>query len=399
MSLTITSSEELAQIFIENLINNTSKITKVSDGSIVGAIAQANGKLANLILKDISIIQSGLFVDTATGDALDEYAKREGFPSRFGPNGSSTFIRLVGAPGTTYLSGTHFLTSSNGLLFTFSANVTIPSFGYIYARISSTTTGQNTNVPPLSITKISPSPVGHIYCINEYAAIGGQDSENDDNFRERLIKGANILSRDTLSFYEQLFMKFNNRVLRLVHLGTNSSSKVVLGIVCVDGGLLTSDELLDLTKKSEKYFSLRDYRPNGTTGDYGVLIQNMNFQAIDFDFRIKINTNFIQDDVRKDIQIALNKIYDYRFWDSNIVEWDDALQTVKSVDGVDYVNDEFFKINTQAKDLTLQAKYLPRVRSFVMRDLDNNILVDLSGNLNPTYFNNQPDSLFQTTIG
>jgi hypothetical protein len=269
----------------------------------------------------------------------------------------------------------------------------------LYCKVKSANQGASNNANPLSLNSVVPAPITHKYCINEYAAIGGQDNENDENFRRRLIKGANILSRGTLAFYEQLFMKINNRILRIFHLGIDVDYKIIIGIVCVDGGNLNDSELNDLMKKSEQFLSISEYKPNGNLGSYGFKLKNMEFQLLDFDFRVQINTSGITDVVRKNIQISLNKAIDYRFWNSTKVQWDDMLQIVKDVDFVDYVPDEYFQINSQKYDIIIPNKLLPRIRGFKMRDIDGNIIIDLSGLLNPIYFQNMPDTLFQQTIG
>jgi hypothetical protein len=41
---------------------------------------------------------------------------------------------------------------------------------------------------------------------------------------------------------------------------------------------------------------------------------------------------------------------------------------------------------------------LPRFRSFLMLDLDGNILSNVTGSLNPVYYPADPDSSYQQTI-
>jgi hypothetical protein len=93
---------ELKQIFLENFLNKTTKVSKVSNNSVINGTAYGVAKIAQKALKDIALIESHLFIDSATGDNLDLIASRLGISPRFGVSGSSTYVRLVADPGTLY---------------------------------------------------------------------------------------------------------------------------------------------------------------------------------------------------------------------------------------------------------------------------------------------------------
>lgn len=391
----ITTIEELKEMFTEIMLNKTDKISKASDGSVNNAIAFGNAKMAQKIQKDTAILESHLFPDSAYGKYLDDIARLNGISQRFGAKQSSTYIRIVGTPYTTYLPGTHVFSSTTGIDFELEKTTIIPTFGYTYAKVRSTTTGSSTNVDALTINKVSSPPDGHQYCINEYAAQYGSDVETDEFFRKRIKEGVNLLSRGTISTIEQVFMKINENVLKVFNGGFDGNSRVILTVLTQNGIDLNQSEIDDILVKSEKFLSLCDMRPTGIHGS-NVAIQNAQWQPVDLSMRLDLQANYTADEVRKDIQIRISKYLDYRYWKlGQRVEWDNILEIVKQTAGVRYVNDFYFFPN---RDIEIDNKKLPRIRGFQMLDLNGNIIQDLQGNLNQFYYPNQIDFSYQASV-
>jgi hypothetical protein len=391
----ITTETELKEILTEVLMNNTDRVSKISDHSVLSGLLYANAKIGKKALKDIALATSKLYPDDAYGTQLDEIASNHGISARFGASQSSVFLRIVADTGTTYLKNTHVFSGNHGLVFELDEDITIGVVGYTYAKVRSIDSGVKTKVDPLSINKVNPIPSGHKYVINEYAAFGGRDVEQDDVFRKRIKEGANILATGTLAQLEQIFIKINSNVLRVFYHGINSFGQPVIAICTQNGINLSSSELDEITLQAEQYLSLSDLRPFGTN-TYGLKLINISWFPIDMDFRVDISTSFNPDDVRKDIQIRLNKYVDYRFWKANQkVEWDDLLQIVKTTRGVKYCPDTTFFPN---KDIVIPRTQLPRLRGFIMRDLEGNIVVNIANTLNPTYFPNSPDLSLASTV-
>ena len=390
----IMTTQELKQIFLEILLNKTDKVNDIGAESVLNGIAFGCAKIAQKCLVNQSVVEGHLFPDTAYGEYLDNLAAIRGISPRFGACGSSTYIRLIADPGTYYDSSSVTFTSTNGVTFVMEEDVTIDINGYHYTKVHSNSNGALTNVDPLTINKINNKPDGHISVTNEYRAMGGRDNEPDNLFRQRIKDSVNVLSRATLSYLEQIFMKINNRVLKLYKGGIDVDGKLNLYVVSVDGSNFTQIEFDEIISKSSEYLSLVELL--NTTGDYTLKLNNIDWLPIDIQFRIDIDPSYNESSVRKQIQIQMSKLFDYRYWEyGDKVEWENLLYAAKSVEGVRYVPDANFYPNS---DINVPKYRLPRIRGFIMRDLDGNIIEDNNGVMSDVYYPNEMDLNLQYSV-
>lgn len=390
----ITPVEELKQIFLEIFLNKTDKVSDVSDDSVLNAIAYGNAKLTQRTLTNQAIIEGHIFPDSAYGEYLDNLAAIRGVAPRFGAVGSTTYVRVMADEGTSYIAGIHTFTSTSGIVFDLEESSVVGINGYAYLKVRSQQSGLNTNVDALSINKVSPIPQGHISVINEYAATGGSDQESDTLFRERIKTNMNQMSRTTLSYLEQVFMKINPRVLRLHKGGIDSDGKFNLIVVSVNGQNFTTAEFDEILSKSEEYLSLSELLREGS--GFALKLNNVDWLPVDIEFRADIDPAYDIDSVRRNIQIQMNKLFDYRFWKyGDKIEWENMLYAAKNVEGVRYVPDTHFY--PQA-DVNVPKYRLPRVRSFIMRDLDGNIIEDNNGVLSDVFYPNEEDRSYQESV-
>lgn len=390
----ITSVDELKQIFLEIFLNKTDKVSDVSDESVLNGIAYGCGKLAQRTLANQAVIEGHIFPDTAYGEYLDQLAVIRGVAPRFGAAVSSTYIRVVADEGTSYISGTHQFTSTSGIVFIPEDSLTVGVNGYAYLKVRSLQSGLSANVDALSINKVSPIPQGHINCTNEYAATGGRDQEDDDLFRQRIKENINQLSRTTLSYLEQVFMKINNNVLRLFKGGIDSDGRLNLIVVSVNGQNFSENEFNEILSRSEEFLSLSELLRTST--NYALKLNNVDWLTVDVEFRVDIDPAYDQDEVRKNIQIQMSKLFDYRFWKyGDKVEWENMLFAAKNVEGVRYVPDTHFFPHS---DINVPKYQLPRIRGFVLRDLDGNIIEDNGGVLSEFYYPNEIDESYSSSV-
>jgi len=396
------TSIERQLLFIETLINlsvnedGSSKISKVSNNSVLSGVAGGVAKVSGKAEKDIVLAVSQLFPDNAYGIQLDQVALNFGIGSRLQALGSSTYIRLVADPGTQYIANTHYFTADNGIRFELEENITVGVIGFNYAKIRSLTTGFSTNVDPLSVSKCSPQPSGHINCVNEYIATGGRDIESDEIFRARIKDGPNFSAKGTISMLEQVFIKINTKVLKVFHLGAHRDGKTVLAIVTQNGVNLNQSELNELLTRSLPYFNLNEHRPFGT--DFiGIRLVNLEYQPIDVSLRVQLDDSFNPDEIRKQMQISMSKYLDFRYFDTykNQLQWDKLLQICQNIPGVIYVPDQYFYPRT---DLTIDTFMLPRLRSFLLLNLEGQVIANYNNTLSPVYYPNVVDESFHATI-
>ena len=389
-SATITN---LKNLFIEMFLDKTAKVSNVADGSVVNATAFGVAKVAQKAMKDIAIKEAQIFPDTATGVYLDKAAALYGVSPRKGALGSSTYIRVSADPGTVYDTTVTFV-SKNGIRFQVDESFTVGESGYGYVKVRSVNAGYTTNVAPNSITNVNPQPQGHIECTNEYYAIGGRDSEDDETFRIRIKNNLNVLSKNTVEYWTQVLNGIDDRVLKVMAAGLNEQGIYNLYIVSQNGIFFTEDELGTLLEQVQGYFSLSDLNIEGKA--VGISLKNIDWFYVGsergLDFRVQLQPDYDVATVRQNIQVNLTKYLDFRFWTpGDVVEWDDLLDIVKKTEGVKYVPDEYF---FPYYDQQVPANQLPRIKGFIMRDQDGNILYDSDSNLSPLFYPAESEDLF-----
>ncbi len=376
--------QELKQIFLEVLLNKTDKVNDVSAESVLNGIAFGCAKVGQKCLVNQSVVEGHLFPDTAYGSYLDELAAIRGIAPRFGAAPSTTYVRFIGEEGTFYNSAELILYASTGVAFTLEEDVVIGANGYAYGKVRATSNGANTNVDPLSINRMNVVPQGHLSVTNEYRASGGRDYEDDELFRQRIKDSVNQLSRNTMSYLEQVFMKINDRVLRLHKGGVTADGKMNLIVVSVNGQDFTQEEFDEILSRSEEFLPLDEILRENT--DFALNLQNVDWLPVDVEFRVDIDPAYDQAIVRRNIAIQMNKLFDYRFWKyGDKVEWENLLYAAKNVEGVRYVPDTHFYPST---DINVPRYRLPRIRGFILRDLNGDIIEDNGGLMSDVYYPN-----------
>ena len=129
---------------------------------------------------------------------------------------------------------------------------------------------------------------------------------------------------------------------------------------------------------------------------YALKLNNVDWLTVDVEFRVDFDPAYDQDEIRKNIQIQMSKLFDYRFWQyGDKVEWENLLYAAKNVEGVRYVPDTHFYPHA---DINVPKYQLPRIRGFVLRDLDGNIIEDNNGGLSEFYYPNETDDSFSSSV-
>ena len=130
--------------------------------------------------------------------------------------------------------------------------------------------------------------------------------------------------------------------------------------------------------------------------DFALKLNNVDWLPVDIEFRADIDPAYDIDSGRRNIQIQMNKLFDYRFWKyGEKIEWENMRYAAKNVEGVRYVPDTHFYPQS---DINVPNYRLPRVRSFIMRDLDGNIIEDNNGVLSDVLYPNEEDRAYQESV-
>jgi hypothetical protein len=379
----LTPEPELAQLWLEIFFNTQDKVTKASEGSVVHAIARGTAKLAQKSLVETARQESRLFVDEASGPALDEAARNSSLPgARLGALPATAALRLVGAEGTSYPAGLT-ITGPHGKTFELQATARIGPYGFTYARALAQEAGTQTNVAALTLVRLAQPPVGHAYCINEAPATGGRDQEDDASLRGRCRNALGLYARGTLQQLEQIMLLANANVLRVLHQGTDRTGQTTLAVVTQNGAELTAAELGALVAAVQPFLSLSELRPDGLGGT-GLRLRNVPFAAVDVSLRVELYPEADPDRVRAELAARLQALLDYRYWTpGQTVEWDNLLEAAKATPGVRYIPDQHFY---PRRDLAIPRDQLPRLRGFLLLDLAGAPLVDASGALVPYFY-------------
>lgn len=376
----------LKNLWIETFMNKTDKVTDISDNSVLNATAFATAKVAQKALKDVAIVEAQIFPEEASGDFLDRAASLFGVPPRKGALGSSTYIRVYATPGTSYTKGTNVFVSTNGVRFQIEESLTVGNSGYGYVKVRSESVGAFTNVDPNSIVTLTPVPNGHIECTNEYYAVGGRDVEDDEMFRIRILNHQNVYAEGTLEKLVQILQNIDSRVLKIMFVGIMEDSFIHIQIATQNGQELTYQELQTLLEGATPYFGIGDMIVSGRL--MGVKFENASWYEVGgekgVDFRCELEAGYDAATVRKNIQVGMSKYLDWRFWEpGKQVEWDNLLEITKNTEGVKYVADQDFYPKV---DEPVDEWLLPRIKKFVMRDLDGKPIFDTENQFSPVFY-------------
>lgn len=376
----------LKNLWIETFINKTDKVSDITDNSVLNATAYATAKVAQKALKDVAIVEAQIFPEEASGEYLDRAATLFGVTPRKGALGSSTYIRVYAKPETTYTKGVNVFVSTNGVRFPIEETLIVGDSGYGYVKVKSESIGAFTNVDPNSIVTLTPIPNGHIECTNEYYAVGGRDEEDDEMFRIRILNHQNVYAEGTLEKLVQILQNIDSRVLKIMFVGVMEDSFIHIQIATQNGQELTYQELQTLLEGATPYFGVGDMIVSGRL--MGIKFENASWYEVGgekgIDFRCELEAGYDIAAVRKNIQVGMTKYLDWRFWEpGRQVEWDNLLEITKNTEGVKYVADQDFYPKV---DEPVSEWLLPRIKKFVMRDLEGNVLFDMENQFSPVFY-------------
>jgi len=372
----IQTKDQLKQIATEMFLNHTDKVTKIDTTSVMNGFLFAISKMGQKAIKEVAINESRYFPELSSGTYLDDSSDLFGVSDRLSAASSSSFVKIIATAGTQYLSGINKFVSKNGIEFDLLESITIDVNGVGYGKLRSIQSGVGSNVDAGTIITVTPLPSGHTACTNEFKAVGGRDIESDESFKIRIKNHPNLVSKQNLDYLVEIIREIDANILKAFNLGVNSEGKIEIGLLRENGTTITAEEIKKIENYIKDYLSFIDVDTQGNL--IGLSLINVSYVYINFDFRVDISSNYNVETVRQNMQTQIAKYLDFRYWEEGVkVEWDDLLQIVKNIDGVDYVPDTNFAPST---DTLVGKGELPRARGFIMRDLDDIILFNNSSN-------------------
>jgi len=358
----IKTIEELKTEFIIALRNNTNLVTKFTSTSVVNAWAYANAKLAQKLNKDIAYVEARLFPEFANSSVLDDISNLNGFPARGLTTQSTVILLFRGNSGTVYNAGFQVRTSS-GYIFTTNDNLILGVNGVGYVVATSVDFGEVVNVGANTITVlVSGAPTGHSSVTNLVRAKGGRDVESDFDYRRRLMGIENLLSKNTIAFYESLIQKFEPNVIRIYPVNHNpASGAFTLRILKNNAATFTSNELATLKTNIQQYVPMADSQTSKLNLD------NWSFVEIDIVAVVKETGISSLQKIHEDAQINVQNYFNWSTWKNGAkVEWDDLLEIIKNTTGVEKVLDANF---LPRKDIEISLGTMPRLRNLVISNV------------------------------
>lgn len=178
-------SSEIQKRMSDALKNPVSKLEGTFSMDNIQATSQ---ELSRMYYMDIKTIPDKVLIDTAEEDYLDR-AALDSYLSRRQATYATGMITFSGSAGIVIPTGT--VIKSASMSFSTLKDATIPSAGKVAIEAQCLTAGKAGNVAAGSIKDFSSeSKIDGVTAINERAFAGGIDTENDDQFRTRLLEDA-----------------------------------------------------------------------------------------------------------------------------------------------------------------------------------------------------------------
>lgn len=147
---------------------------------IIGSVAY---ELANIYDTELENITNRVFVDTATGDDLDNVGADYGVERRQASQ-SIVYLEIEGVEGAVVNTTTK--ATYNNLIFTVQEYKVIGASGTVTVKALCDTYGSVGNVAADTITEFVGNPAGLISVNNPAAAYDGFDKETDADYRARI---------------------------------------------------------------------------------------------------------------------------------------------------------------------------------------------------------------------
>jgi uncharacterized phage protein gp47/JayE len=360
--------KEIEKSIIQTITSLESSITFFGLGGVLKAVVAAVSAVVDELFYDINRVKRSLFKATAPSDDLDNLGTDCNTP-RLEEAYAGAVLVFSGTASTVIPAGTQ-VRSSAGIVFETVESITLGQANPGYDLYPSEplgdkveaialTAGTQGNVPALTITSLVTPISGVDYVTNPSPAIGGQDTEPDNQYRVRLMERINLLNQGTLAFYEAVTKEINSEILRVYACRGESEREISIYVATRSGTGLTTIE------KNVLQESIRNYAPICANP----VVYNVTFTDIDVYAKISLQPNYTLSEVFTKLLINLADLIDWSKDDFGAeINYADILVELESTEGVKNVDINSFMPNS---DTVCAANSIPKLGTVTLINLND----------------------------
>lgn len=289
---------------LEAIQSNMEFEIEIGDGEPLRNIIEAVIQEIDLQYWQLEQVYENSFIDTAYGEELSKLVKILGIERRpaIKSEGSVRFYRETEADSDYLIPmGTRLETlpdyEGNTISFeTIENAVLLKDTKEVTARISAVEAGSNTNLTANKIIIINDPPTGIESVTNDYATIGGEEEETDEELKERAISSLETSGRGTIN-------AILNRLRNTPGVKSVAIEDLARGVGTFDILVLGDTIPMPLDKRRELENIVNEIK----SGGIDALLEEPSVKTVDVSIKLNIETSLSS----TDLQNVNNSIVNY----------------------------------------------------------------------------------------
>lgn len=355
--------KEILADLIKLFIDRQDKVTYFGKDSVIRAIFSSVAAVLSQLWNDLYQTKRKIFLDTCEGTDLDDYADRRGM-SRKTATKSSVVLVFRGEEGTVIPINTQVRNKNTGVIYQTLTEITITGYSSAYETeysnvviAESINTGSSTKSKANELTVLLNPISGLTSVTNFYSSTGGEDSESDSEFRERIRDRINVLAQGTKAYYETIAKENQGIVAKAVH------NPLIMG---VDVYVLKNN--LALYTEGELN-SIKTQMEEGQRAMYPVIVYNANQKIVNIYCKYIRDITYTSEEVINEVNISLSTLIDPRtIGFGYTLKYSDVMKTILNTKGVKEVVIDSLTLNNVKDDVKCGSFEIPRISSLTLLD-------------------------------
>lgn len=335
--------------------------------SVIRGIFYAISGVISEMYNDVNQIKRQIQLDTASGTYLDTIASWSNV-TRKGASKSSVIAVFNGTATTTVpintilnIKGkaeqyktTKAITINN---FSFTGDINSLTFGNIVIA-ESIGTGSKTRIGVNEISGLATPITGITSVVNLVPSTGGDDTETDEQLRERMIKLNETLCQGTAEFYEGIAIKNSDDVLQAYTKYNYQQDAVEILLIKRGGGTFADEDLA----------SLADLINASQRGGQGTLCLNAEYQNIWVYSELTAKGSYDVTALIKELCVLIGDYVDNkkRVFGGKII-LSDVVELILNHSAVIEMDLSRFRLNDGVMDVFCNAYKYPRLTSVALK--------------------------------